>query len=100
MEAEEEYVDGLLSGARREWNREGALVRDQQCAHGVLHGLCREWNDEGRLVAEQRYEFGVRVSGKQWDADGSEIEKFTLRGTDPGYEVLQAIRELFEDNTP
>ena len=91
-QAEEEYHDGLLSGAKREWFRPGALEREAQCAWGGRHGLCREWDESGHLVAEDTYEYAVRVAGKRWDSEGRVTEEFQLQESDPAFQVLQASR--------
>ena len=98
IESEAGYKDGLLCGMKREWHGPGQLAREAECKFGARHGLCREWDDAGRLIAEHNYEFGVRVSGSRWNADEDLIEEFQIKESDPGYSMLQSMRNADESN--
>lgn len=98
IEVEEEYQDGLLSGVKREWHRQGVLRLEAACAFGARHGRCREWDDSSRLVAEEFYEFGIRVTGKRWNAEGILVEEFAIGETDPGYQLLQTMRHSLNNH--
>ena len=61
---------------------------------------CREWGEDGRLVAEDCYQYGVRVTGKLWDASGHLIEEYEIEERDPAFQVLQTFRESNEQDRP
>ena len=96
IESEAEYKDGLLCGVKKEWHGPDQLAREAQSKFGARHGLCREWDEAGRLITEHNYEYGVRVSGRRWDADGSLTDEFQINESDPGYSMLQSMREAGE----
>jgi antitoxin component YwqK of YwqJK toxin-antitoxin module len=95
LQAEEEYRDGLLWGTKREWFRAGGLQREAQCAWGAYHGTVRDWHENGRLAGEEFYEYGIRVRGKRRNEEGSLVEDFSLRETDPAFRTLQLSRAAF-----
>jgi antitoxin component YwqK of YwqJK toxin-antitoxin module len=95
LEAEHEFREGLYSGLSRGWHPSGCLEYEATCSQGLVHGLRREWHESGRLAAEEAYEYGIRVEGRRWDAEGDLIEEYQLQDTDPAHRVLEAYRVAY-----
>jgi hypothetical protein len=78
------YVDGFREGVQREWYG-GQLKSDLTIHKGRLTGATREWDEDGNLVREQSHDdIGEAGSGvRHWAAVGG-------RGV-PGAQRLRAV---------
>jgi antitoxin component YwqK of YwqJK toxin-antitoxin module len=93
LEGEAEYRDGVVWGLARSWHPSGLPASEAHCARGVWDGIRREWNESGRLRLEEAYEKGVCLCRKRWDEQGSLVEDYRLRESDPDFETLKLARE-------
>ena len=93
---EREYRRGMIWGVSRGWFGSGCLEFEEGWGQGLLHGVRRRWDDEGRLLLEEEFEYGVRLWGKRWDAQGVQIEDFSLTESAPSFEILAAYRQAYE----
>jgi antitoxin component YwqK of YwqJK toxin-antitoxin module len=96
--AEDHFIDGLQEGASRYWYPSGELCGEEYFLHNSLHGPCKEWYPNGQLKRDAVYEYGIRVSDKQWDASGRLVEAFQLTEKDPYFMTLELRRRSHEKN--
>ena len=93
---EREYRQGMIWGVSRGWFGSGRLKFEEGWGQGLLHGVRRRWEEEGRLLLEQEFEYGVRLWGKRWDAQGVQTEDFSLSESAPSFEILETYRRAYE----
>jgi len=55
---ESEYKDGVLDGAYKEFNRNGAVQKEINYKDGKLNGSFRYYDDKGKVIEEYLYKDG------------------------------------------
>ena len=63
---EDNYVNGLLNGMRREFHKNGQLIYEGNFVNDKKDGIHREWNSDGSLKSEKEYIDGV-LKGSEKD---------------------------------
>jgi antitoxin component YwqK of YwqJK toxin-antitoxin module len=94
------YRDGRRWGPSREWYDDGQISSEEHYAWDWAHGSFRQWHGNGRLAIEETYEWGVCLERKEWGDQGTLIEHYQLRETDPGFGTLQTRRAKFGNMAP
>ncbi|WP_338865153.1 hypothetical protein [Myxococcus stipitatus] len=61
----------------------------------VVHGIAREWTSSGVLVSEFVCEFGITMSERRWDDDGTLTDEFHLKESDSNFALLQSFRKAY-----
>lgn len=95
LEGESEFRDGLSWGVGRGWHPNGQLSSEGHAFKDVQHGIAREWDEQGRLEEESYCEYGIVIYEKKWNEEGVLIEDYQLKESDPDYEELQRLWELY-----
>ena len=70
LKVEYEVSRNILSGPRKEYNRQGILTREVPYANNAREGTLRRWDDEGRLYVEEEYVNDVLVVRRRYNAAG------------------------------
>jgi len=89
---EARYRDGLHWGLSQEWYLDGQLCSESSFVREWAHGPFRQWHGNGQLAEQEEYEWGVLLSRKAWDEEGSLLEDFTLSESSPEFAVLRERR--------
>jgi antitoxin component YwqK of YwqJK toxin-antitoxin module len=97
LRAEIEYRDGMRWGVAKEWFPNGCLAGEAGWAWDLYHGVSREWHENGQLASEDVFEYGIRLSGKKWDANGKLVEKFVIRKNAAALRRLAELKKYFSE---
>ncbi|MFI9563590.1 toxin-antitoxin system YwqK family antitoxin [Streptomyces rishiriensis] len=66
------YVDGVQSGASREWYKDGTLRSEGTVRKGLPRGESKEWHPNGTLASRKVFDDdGLTLrEDDEWDEDG------------------------------
>lgn len=94
-----EYQGEPFTGLAYELNagRDGReqLSCEVSYQQGMRHGLYREWHEQGALRTEIIYEYGIRLSERNWLPDGDLAEESQLQPGDFHYQLLLRRRRRY-----
>ncbi|WP_157489047.1 hypothetical protein [Pseudofrankia sp. DC12] len=89
------YVDGRQEGSSRDWYPSGNLQAETFYKRNMRHGPNREYREDGSIALDEYYEFGVRVSSRTIDENGSVVESYQLLDDSDGRRKIDRLREIF-----
>lgn len=93
LESESELRDGLNWGFSRSWYSTGAKLGEAEMRAGVLHGRSREWHKNGEIASDGEYEYGIVLSERKWDENGTLTSDYRLKSTARMYRNLDKRRQ-------
>jgi hypothetical protein len=93
LKREATYYDGFQEGLVQEWFPNGNLKCQWHAEHGRAVGNLLNWHENGVLYSKAEYEFGVKISYREWNNNGTLIIDEQIDPSSKMYQYVLRMRE-------
>lgn len=90
------YKNGFKDGDFIEFYNDGKIKSIQHMKRGTISGIESIWYHNGVLKSETKYEYGVCLTFKEWDEEGTLIDE-KLEPTDDDIKRRNKREELYKN---
>jgi antitoxin component YwqK of YwqJK toxin-antitoxin module len=90
--SEFEIKNGIKNGIEKIYFENGNIESISEYKNGLLHGLTKNYYETGELQEDSFFEFGICVSHKIYNKNGTIEEKYVLEKNNSDYKILERIK--------